>query len=344
MLSGHKNNIMSGVLETKISSENPQEFRCKSFAKINLCLHIVGKRNGYHELNMILSFLKLADDITISLSANDKHTVEFTGKYASKHIDSEDNSIMTSLSYLEQNAGMRGKYRVQVVKNIPVGSGMGGGSTNAAAVILAINEMETLVMSKEQLIVCASQIGTDAVACLKMIRELDASLEPQCHDHSYALGQQNRIHAFLANEIGTEVYPIEMDCKDWIIVLVSPNIHSGAGDAYRKFASGFKGSNPFIPSLDEESIIDFSRKMRCDLDFLSSLKNDLTLPVADLIPDISNILDKLLQQDGCRISRMTGSGSTCFGIFTDPISAEKASQSLKSTLPNTHDIFITEIL
>lgn len=338
---------MSGVLETKISLENPEEFRCKSFAKINLCLHIVGKRNGYHELNMILSFLKLADDITISRSAIGKHTVEFTGKYASKHIDSQDNSIITSLSYLEQNAGMRGKYRVQVDKNIPVGSGMGGGSTNAAAVILAINKIETLMMSKEQMIDCASQIGTDTIACIKMIREFDTSLkliEPQSCDHRYALEQQNKMHGFLANGIGTEVYPIEMDCRDWIIVLVSPNIHSSAGVAYRKFASGFKGSGSFIPSFDEESIIDFSRKMRCDLDFLSSLTNDLTLPVADLIPEISNILDILLQQDGCKISRMTGSGSTCFGTFTDPISAEKASQSLKNILPNTYDIFITEIL
>uniref|UniRef100_A0A1X7U4W7 4-(cytidine 5'-diphospho)-2-C-methyl-D-erythritol kinase n=1 Tax=Amphimedon queenslandica TaxID=400682 RepID=A0A1X7U4W7_AMPQE len=339
---------MTKVSETKISLENPKEFRCRSFAKINLCLHIVGKRNGYHELNMILSLLKLADDIAISRSANGKHTVEFTGKYASKHIDSQDNSIITSLSYLEQNAGMRGKYRVQVDKNIPVGSGMGGGSTNAAAVILAINKIETLMMSKEQMVDCASQIGTDAVACLKMIRELDASLkllEPQSCDHRYALEQQNKMHGFLANEIETEIYPIEMDCRDWIIVLVSPNIHSSAGDAYRKFASGFKGSDPFIPSLnDKESIIDFSRKLRCDLDFLSSLTNDLTIPVANLIPEISDILDVLLQQDGCKISRMTGSGSTCFGIFTDPISAEKASQSLKSTLPNTYDIFITEIL
>ena len=115
----------------------------KSFAKINLFLNVVSKKNKFHRIQSLFSFIDLHDRIEISTINRKKHFIKFDGKF-SKGI-SKKNSISTLLKILDQKGLIKKKYYIKVTKNIPQKSGMGGGSMNAASILkfFLVNIFET---------------------------------------------------------------------------------------------------------------------------------------------------------------------------------------------------------
>lgn len=144
---------------------------------------------------------------------------------------------------------------------------------------------------------------------------------------------RNKINGAFVYGIGTEIVPLEIDARNCTILLVVSGIHLSASQVYGKYAmDGFSYSPGFTT---ENSVV--------GLEFLEKKNNDLTLPVIALFPEIDNILIEISSQEGCFFSRMTGSGSTCFGIFKDVLLAEKAVLKLKCRFSH-YVIYTTGIL
>jgi 4-diphosphocytidyl-2-C-methyl-D-erythritol kinase len=134
-----------------------QQLKCRSFAKLNLCLHITNKRNdGYHEIESIFETINLYDEL--SFKQNNANSIRFTSD--SKKINPLDNLITKTYKEISNNYDIPG-IDVLLKKNIPIGGGLGGGSSNAAATLHALNSLFKLNISSKQLIKIAQKIGSD---------------------------------------------------------------------------------------------------------------------------------------------------------------------------------------
>jgi 4-diphosphocytidyl-2-C-methyl-D-erythritol kinase len=134
-----------------------QQLKCRSFAKINLCLHVTNKRNdGYHDIESIFKTINLYDEL--SFKQNNTDSIRFTSD--SEKINPLDNLITKTYKEICNNYDIPG-IDVLLKKNIPIGGGLGGGSSNAAATLHALNSLFKLNISSKQLIKIAQKIGSD---------------------------------------------------------------------------------------------------------------------------------------------------------------------------------------
>ncbi|MEO0415394.1 MAG: 4-(cytidine 5'-diphospho)-2-C-methyl-D-erythritol kinase, partial [Verrucomicrobiota bacterium] len=134
-------------------------FQISARAKTNLWLRIVGKReDGFHDIETRMVHLSLADQLTLEWTSND--FVEFTCSDSSLPTD-EENLVVKAVRVLEQHTGKKFGIQIHLDKNIPSGAGLGGGSSDAAAVLIAINEMAALDLSDDTLAGLGAQIGSD---------------------------------------------------------------------------------------------------------------------------------------------------------------------------------------
>ena len=180
-------------------------------------------------------------------------------------------------------------YQCTLTKNIPIGAGLGGGSSDAAMVAKFLNP----------------NISNDKLA------EIGADL-PICYHAKPAF----------CSGIGEVIEPVT-NCPSIYLVLVNPKKTLLTKDVFKHSRIGNSTMMPRCDFADANQLIDF----------LAPLGNDLTAAAIDLMPEIQSILDVFLQQDGCRISRMSGSGPTCFGIFTNQHLAMTAYSRLNAIFP-----------
>lgn len=132
-------------------------------AKVNLALDVLQRLdNGYHELDMIMAPISLADEIDIEPTEMDSHIVEFDGMSLS-----QDNTVFKTLQILENRFGLKNSYKISVKKNIPSQAGLAGGSADAAAILKKIIELENIDVSRDELMEIASQIGADVPFCVE---------------------------------------------------------------------------------------------------------------------------------------------------------------------------------
>ncbi len=263
-------------------------------AKINLYLHITGKRpDGYHLLDSLMVFTDLSDVINIKESA--KTTLEITGEFAEKISSGADNIILKAYNLLKKQTKIKkSDIAIQLEKNIPVGAGMGGGSGNAAGILSLLNNFWEMNLSIIQLQKLGLKLGADVPFCLGKKAAFVSGIGENL-DYIDFVGN---IHAVLVNP------GKGLSTKD---VFNSGNIeHSGVVKKPAKFTS-------------KENLIDF----------LIDKKNDLEKSAIKLMPEIADILVLIRQQQGCLISRMSGSGATCFGLFYDAQSALNAEEKIR---------------
>ena len=131
----------------------------KSYAKINLSLNVIGKdRNNFHKIQSIISFLDLHDIIYIKQINKKKHIVKFSGIF-SKNIRKD--SITQLLKILDQKKLLNKKFSIQVIKNIPQESGLGGGSMNAASVLKFLLKNKLIKLSKNEILNISNRVGSD---------------------------------------------------------------------------------------------------------------------------------------------------------------------------------------
>lgn len=134
-----------------------QLLKCKSYAKINLCLHVLNKRtDGYHDIESIFDTINLYDEL--SFKTNNLNKIRFSSN--SKKIDQSDNLITQAYKEISDNYDIAG-VDVFLNKKIPIGAGLGGGSSNAAITLLALNYLFKLNLSNDELIEHSQKLGSD---------------------------------------------------------------------------------------------------------------------------------------------------------------------------------------
>lgn len=245
----------------------------KSFAKINLGLEIVGKReDGYHNLKTIFQTITLFD--TLKIRENLTGTIHVTCDDNSVKCD-ETNTICRAFAAFYKNFSVRQGFDVSVEKKIPPGSGLAGGSSNAAVILLFLNEYFKPGIKLEDLIKIASEIGADVPFFL--------------------MGG-----TVLAEGIGDEMTYLD-DLEEMPIGIVVPDI---------KVATGLIFSKLNLTSKPFKSKIDTFVKSK---DF-SILENNLEKITFKLFPEVRLIKEKMINSMGCKVALMSGSGSAVYCI------------------------------
>jgi len=242
----------------------------KSFAKINLGLEIYGKReDGYHNLRTIFQTVNIFD--IIKVRDNNSKGININGIDSSIALK-EDNSIFKAFKIISRNYDLKCGFEVFVEKKIPVGSGLGGGSSNAAVFLLFLNEYFKLGLSLESLIEIAKEIGADVPFFL--------------------VGG-----TVLAEGIGEKLSLLD-DLEERLIGIVVPDIKVSTSLIFSEFN---------LTSTQFESKIN----LFCKSKNFAVLENNLEKVTFRLFPEIKRIKDNMLNS-GCEFVLMSGSGSSVY--------------------------------
>ena len=258
-------------------------------AKINLCLHVLGRReSGYHEVAMAMQRVDLCDDIHIQLGGTPGIRVVCMGV---ELLPGEENITARAARLFLEKTTIDIGIDIDIKKNIPVAAGLGGGSSDAASVLLGLNEMLGLKLDGEQLSVLGSNLGADV---------------------PFFIFQQPA----WATGIGTMLEPLPVLPKV-AYLLINPGIAVSTAAVYRSLQLTKGGELANLPR--------FSVVTRDDL--CAALHNDLESVTLTQFPLIAEIKQKLLDQ-GALGALMSGSGATVFGVYTDFNTASRAAEVL----------------
>jgi 4-diphosphocytidyl-2-C-methyl-D-erythritol kinase len=259
----------------------------KSPCKVNLGLKILNQRlDGYHNILSIFIQLDLYDVLEFFPAK------ETSINFSNSLISNELNSINSAVEILSSYCNVNIKQRIKIKKNIPIGGGLGGGSSNAAYTLLALNRLYNLNLSSMILEKLACKIGSDVPFFIK--------------------GGVKQI-----SKTGYDIKEIKYDSvKNKFFLLVMPKFSISTKWAYNKVKKHLHAqrNHPKFPPLDDK--VDWAL-----------FKNDFEHIVCLAYPEILNIKDILYEQ-GALYSGLSGSGSTMFGIYNDIIAAKKAASNL----------------
>ncbi len=272
-------------MNTKLIIEAP--------AKINLTLDIKAKRaDGYHELETIMHQIGLVDRIFLERGGKDIRLTTDSEEIP----DNEENLAYQAAQLLYNKFGLREGLQIFIEKNIPVGAGLAGGSTNAAAVLAGINELFALGMEREELFDLGSSLGSDVPFCL--------------------LGG-----TALASGRGEILTPVDLGPK-LNIVLVKPDFQLSTREVYGGFCldkvDKFPDNTAFLAAWNNYDIISVAQEMNNALE---------TVSIA-WYPEIAVIKQQLCDL-GALNALMSGSGPSVFALFLDPKTAEQAWLKMK---------------
>ena len=254
----------------------------KSYAKINICLNVVGKReDGYHELDMIILPLKLHDSILFTELKNARDhfvTIDDFSLGLFKY-----NIATATIEKMQKKYQFPQKFRITIHKNIPMQSGLGGGSSNAGAVINATNEYCKLNMTDEEKVDIATGLGADVPF--------------------FVFNKPARCRG-----IGEKLDFINVK-NDYYVLIVKPTQGCSTQQVYEV------SDTMDLPIGDVEKV---QRALETGDDELlaESIFNSLEAPAISIVPEIQVIKNKLYAA-GLRIVQMTGSGSSVFALSTD---------------------------
>ncbi len=272
-------------------------FKIKSFCKINLFLKVVKKlSNGYHNIVSLITFCNLHDIISISKTSNLNDKISFTGDFK-KGINTKSNTATDVLNLLRQK-GLIGnqKYKINIQKNIPHGSGLGGGSSNAANLLNYFNKVMKLRLDPSKLEKLASQIGSDVP--ISLIKK-----------NTFLSGKKGKIQRL------KKKFKLNL-------LIVYPNVICSTKKIYMR--------NKKISPLNYKFYRNRNEKL---INLLKKENNDLEKTVIKMYPKINKVIKYIKTQKGCYFSRITGSGSACIGIFSNMKNALYAKKLIKIKYP-----------
>jgi 4-diphosphocytidyl-2C-methyl-D-erythritol kinase len=257
----------------------------KAPAKINFGLHIISKRgDNFHNLETIFYPIKdLYDEIYFTRSN------KFEFSCTNINLETEDNLIIKAKKLLGDESKKKLNVKIELQKNIPLGAGLGGGSSDAAATLLSLNEMFQLKFDINALKKFALQLGSDVPF--------------------FILPKPS-----FAESRGEKLTLIDFEIP-YPIVLVNPGIHISTAEAYRNI-------KPKPAQFNLKTLAGI--KLNQPADFIKKVTNDFEEFAFNKHPEIETIKEKLYSL-GAKFSLMTGSGSTMFAIFNSIDEAEKAS-------------------
>lgn len=255
----------------------------KAPAKVNYRLEVLRKRpDGYHDLRMIMQRIDLSDDIEITLERNAGVSVECQSTAVS---GGKDNIAWRAADSLLRCAGIDAGVHISIAKKIPVAAGLGGGSSDAAAVLMGLNELLEIGYSNEKLMEIGVSLGADV---------------------PFFIFKKTA----LAEGIGEKLSAVEGLPPAWL-VLVNPGIHVSTAWVYQNLTLTNRAYDYKLPK--------FSNKVS---DICSILENDLESVTIPSFPIIRDIKDRL-RQFGASGVLMSGSGPTVFSIFDSEEKAQR---------------------
>jgi len=267
-------------------------------AKINLALHVVGRRgDGYHLIETIAVFTRFGDRIEVSRAETDEFRV--TGPYGGAIPADGGNLVLKARDAFRQafQASAGKPLSIALEKNLPPSSGIGGGSSDAAAVLRALKRQYGSAVPETSLSAMAARLGADLPMCLAA-RPL------------VACGIGERIEIF-------------RDFPSLPMILVNPGVAVSTPAVFRAL------SDPVNPPLASRPPTD----PKALLTWLDRTRNDLEKPARGIAPVISNVL-RALTQAGASFARMSGSGGTCFGLFETVEAAQNGATLIRMRQPD----------
>jgi len=266
-----------------------REARVRAYAKLNLGLRVLYKRpDGYHELRTVFQTISLADHLEISFTQGKSTRIEMEGTP-----EIADNLAERAARLVMEAIGKCGTVRLQLRKVIPSGAGLGGGSSDAAAVLLALPVLVRAALPMEQLSSLAAKLGSDVAFFL-------------FGGTALGLGR------------GEELYPLP-DQPAERALLIAPAVHSSTAHAYGDLS-------PTLTNIAlQNKLSSFQRGVwgQGAPGDKSSLINDFESVVLARHPELAGIRERLRRAGAIRVA-MTGSGSAIFGIFDNPGKLERA--------------------
>lgn len=261
-------------------------------AKINLCLHVIGQRtDGYHLLDSLVVFADVGDRISAAPAAGLGLTI--TGPEGAGLTAGADNLVLRAARSFGRAQGAA----ITLEKRLPVASGIGGGSADAAATLVALSRLWRVGLPDAAAVL---RLGADVPVCLA--------------------GHPARMQG-----VGEAVSPLPHPLPAAHLLLVNPRVEVSTPAVFKALA---RKDNPPLPaelprlkSLPELAA------------FLMMQRNDLEAPALAAQPVIGQVKAAIGAQTGCHLARMSGSGATCFGLFADPLTTAAAARALRAAHP-----------
>lgn len=276
------------------------DFQETGWAKINLALHVVGARaDGYHDLKSLVVFTDYGDHLTATRADVDRLTL--SGPFADELADTDLDSTNLVLETLTK---FRTRYpdilpaglHIHLEKNLPIASGIGGGSADAAATLRLIARYSGDKISPQQVADLAIEMGADVPMCLAA-------------------------KTSLVTGIGAHITPLN-SMPPLYLTLVNPGVALSTPAMFKALK---RTDNQSVPPLGSgfKTIPELTS-------WLSQTRNDLQAPAQNLVPEISQIIASLTSANGTILARMSGSGATVFGLYASHSDAQNAAQKIKS--------------
>ncbi len=258
-------------------------------AKVNLALHVTGQRaDGYHLLDSLVVFADTGDHVTVEPAA--ALSLAIDGPHAANLAVTNDNLCLRAARAMGVTAA------ITLEKRLPVASGIGGGSADAAATLRALSRLSGKPLPDAATVL---SLGADVTVCL------------------------NR-HPARMSGIGETVTPLTHPLPQAWLVLVNPGVGVSTPQVFKAMTRRDNAALQPLPKLRSAAEL---------AAWVAMQRNDLEAPALSLLPEIARVKSALTAQQGCLLARMSGSGATCFGLFADPLSAHAAASAIKRARP-----------
>ena len=270
----------------------------KAYGKINLYLKVIKKlKNKYHQIETLFCYFDIYDQILVS-SSKTSNQITFIGKF-SKGISNTNNTILKLLNILKKYPKFnRHKFKIKIIKNLPQGSGLGGGSADASVLLNFFNKNLKLDLKRKTISLICNKIGSDVKPSLNT-------------NFKMLYGSSNKI--------------IELNKRPKLnLLLIYPNSLNSTKSIYLSNKIYSKRTNSEI-SILKKNILNLSFLFK----FLNYKGNDLEQTAFKKNKIILKVLTSLKKLKGCKLARMTGTGSACFAIFENKSQLAEAIVVLK---------------
>ncbi len=268
-------------------------------AKINLCLHVTGRRpDGYHLLDSLVVFAGVHDVVTAAPA--DTLTLSIGGPFGAGLSAEPDNLVLRAARALAEAAAIEPLAALHLEKNLPVASGIGGGSADAAAALRVLSAFWNVDIGPDALHRVAMGLGADVPVCL-------ASAPCRMSGIGERLGAAPRL-------------------PDFGIVLVNPGVGVATAAVFKARQGAFSGALDLtaLPASWRDEWPDAAAVVGA----LGRFANDLEAPAMRLCPVVADVLDALRRAPAVRLARMSGSGATCFGLTATAAEAVQVARSV----------------
>jgi 4-diphosphocytidyl-2-C-methyl-D-erythritol kinase len=275
-------------------------------AKVNLTLHVLGRRaDGYHEIESLVAFAGVGD--ALSFTPGRALALIVGGPTAAAAGDTADNLVLKAARALAERVEGLQLGRFALSKRLPVNAGLGGGSADAAAALRMLARSSRLAPDDPRLLQAAQATGADVPVCL----------DPRPR---------------LMRGIG-DILSEPLDLPKLATVLVNPGVAVPTREVFAALRLPAGSIAPAAPSRSAISLSAISLGATNLADAIANGRNDLEGPAIELQPVIADVLAVLRKLPGCRLSRMSGSGATCFGLFDSTAAATAAARTLRIGYP-----------